>query len=53
MKKKMAYADKINVPFAVIIGDDEVNADKLTVKNLETGEQTLCTLEEAVNLINK
>lgn len=52
MKKKMAYADKINVPFAVIIGDDEVSEDKLTVKNLETGEQALCTIDEAVKLIN-
>lgn len=52
MKKKMAYADKINVPFAAIIGDDEVSEDKLTVKNLETGEQALCTIDEAVKLIN-
>ena len=40
MKKKMTYANRINVPYAIIIGDDEIAQNKLAVKNLETGEQT-------------
>lgn len=51
MKKKMTYANRINVPFAIIIGDDEIAQNKLAVKNLETGEQTICTVEEAVDII--
>lgn len=41
MKKKMNYANKLNVPFVIIIGEDEVKAGKVTVKNMETGEQEL------------
>lgn len=51
MKKKMTYANRINVPYAIIIGDDEIAQNKLAVKNLETGEQTICTVEEAVDII--
>ena len=39
VKQKFAYADKLGVPYAVIIGDDEVAAGTVSVKNLQTGEQ--------------
>ena len=39
VKQKFAYADKLGVPYAVIIGDDEVAAGAVSVKNLQTGEQ--------------
>ncbi len=51
MKKKMTYANRINVPYAIIIGDDEIAENKIAVKNLETGEQTICKVEEAINII--
>ena len=38
-KAKMSYADKIQVPFAVLIGEDEVNEGVLSVKDMQTGEQ--------------
>ena len=38
-KQKMSYADKIKVPFAVLIGEDEMNAGLVSVKNMKTGEQ--------------
>ena len=46
-RQKMAYADKIGAPFAVILGEDELAAGKLTCKNMITGEQALLTAEEA------
>ena len=38
-KAKMSYADKIAAPFAVLIGEDEVNEGVLSVKDMQTGEQ--------------
>jgi histidyl-tRNA synthetase len=38
-KAKMSYADKLGVPFVVFLGEDEINAGKITVKNMKTGEQ--------------
>ncbi len=38
-KQKMAYADKIGVPFAVLLGEDEIAEGVCSVKNMKTGEQ--------------
>ena len=46
MKKKMNYANKQNVPYVVIIGEDEVAQNKVTVKNMITGEQELKNIDE-------
>lgn len=46
MKKKMNYANKQNVPYVIIIGEDELNANKVMVKNMTTGEQELKAVEE-------
>jgi histidyl-tRNA synthetase len=39
LKSQFKYADKINARFVIAIGDDEINENKLTVKNMATGEQ--------------
>lgn len=46
MKKKMNYANKQNVPYVIIIGEDEINANKVMVKNMATGNQELKAVEE-------
>ena len=46
-KQKMAYADKLAVPFAVLLGEDEIAEGKCSVKNMRTGEQVKLTAEEA------
>ena len=38
-KQKMSYADKIGVPYVVLLGEDEINAGKVTVKDMVTGTQ--------------
>ncbi len=38
-KQKMSYADKLSIPYVVFIGEDEVNAGKVTVKDMTSGEQ--------------
>lgn len=39
MKKKMAYADKIGVPYVVLVGEDEISSGFFTVKNMSTRKQ--------------
>ena len=50
-KQKMAYADKLGVPFAVLLGEDEIAENKCSVKNMATGEQQKLTAEEAAAYI--
>ena len=38
-KQKMTYADKIGVPYVIILGDEEIAAGVAAVKNMRTGEQ--------------
>ena len=38
-KKKINYADKINTNYVIIIGEDEVSKNEVSIKNMETGEQ--------------
>ena len=52
-KAKMSYADKLRVPFAVLIGEDEVSEGVLSVKNMTTGEQVKLPVNEAAALIRK
>ena len=46
-KTKIAYADKLGIPFVAFLGEDEIAAGKLSLKNLSTGEQSLLTRSEA------
>ena len=50
-KQKMAYADKLGVPFAVLLGEDEIAEGKCSVKNMTTGQQVTLTPWEAVDYI--
>ena len=50
-KQKMAYANKLGVPFAVLLGEDEIAEGKCSVKNMVTGEQQKLTPEEAASYI--
>lgn len=47
-KKKLNYANKIGVPFVAIIGGDEIQARKVSLKNMKTGEQQTVHIEEAI-----
>jgi histidyl-tRNA synthetase len=53
MKKQMQYADKNNVPFVLVIGKDEMESGKLSLKNMKTGEQTAMDLDGIVNHLNQ
>ena len=50
-KAKMSYADKLGIPYVAFLGEDEIAADKVSVKDLSTGEQQLLTKQEAAAMI--
>ena len=52
-KQKMSYADKLGVPFAVLLGEDEIAQGKCSVKNMRTGEQVTLTAQEAAAHIRR
>jgi len=46
MGKKFSYADKLKIPYVLIIGPDEVAENKVSFRDMKTGEQSLLSLEE-------
>ena len=48
MKKQMSYANAKQIPFVALAGENEIAAGKLTLKNMQTGEQTLVTPDELI-----
>jgi len=50
-KAKMNYANKIEVPYVVLLGEDEISQNKVTVKDMLTGEQMTVTAREAADWI--
>ena len=52
MKKQMAYANAKQIPFVALAGENEMNEQKLTLKNMASGEQQLVTIEELINIIS-
>jgi len=39
LKAKFKYADKLQIPYVIIIGEDEISKDIVTLKNMKTGEE--------------
>ena len=52
-KAKMSYADRLGFPFVAILGEDELAAGKLSLKNMKTGEQTLLDPEKAAETVKR
>lgn len=51
MKKQMAYANAKQVPYVVLVGENEMAEGKLTLKNMATGEQQLLAVEELIAVL--
>ncbi|MEP5611967.1 MAG: histidine--tRNA ligase [Cyclobacteriaceae bacterium] len=51
IQKQFKYADKINVPFVVVIGDEERESKSYTLKNMSSGEQQKHTLDELIKAV--
>ena len=51
IKKQMTYADNNKIPFVAIVGENELNEGKVMLKNMQTGEQKLLSMEEVIETI--
>ena len=52
-KQKLAYANKLGVPYVVLLGEDELAAGKCALKDMRTGEQVLVSAQEAAQRIQE
>jgi len=48
IKSKFKYADKLQIPNVIIIGDEEIESNTVALKNMETGQQEILSIEEVV-----
>lgn len=51
MKKQMKFANDKNIKYTVLVGSNEMESGKLTVKNMESGEQQSLTIEDLITLL--
>ena len=51
MAKKLEYADKRNIPFVIIVGENEIKDDVVTIKDMKKKKQETVNVEEAVEMI--
>ena len=51
IKKQMEYANKKGIPYVLFVGENEMAAGTVTVKEMATGEQTTLTVSEAIATI--
>ena len=50
-KQKMSYADKLGVPYILLLGEDEITQGKASLKDMRTGEQELLSAAEIIERI--
>lgn len=51
LSKQFKYANNKNIPFVIIIGEEEIKKEKVVVKNMASGNQETVTIEKAVQII--
>jgi len=51
MKKQMEYANRKQIPYVVLAGESEIQEGKLTLKNMETGQQSLLSTDEIIQYL--
>ncbi|MBQ8044403.1 MAG: histidine--tRNA ligase [Clostridia bacterium] len=51
VKAMMNYANRIGVSYVIILGEDEQKQNLVTLKNMETGEQELCSLDKVIEAL--
>ena len=51
MKKQMSYADAKKIPYVALVGENEIAENKINLKNMTSGEQTLVSTKELIDLL--
>ena len=49
LKKQLAYANNREIPFVLLVGEKEIESDRYTLKNMQTGEQELLSSSELIS----
>jgi len=52
MKKQMTYADKRNIPYVVLVGEEELNSNTFTLKTMKTGHQEQLLIDDLIDTLN-
>ncbi len=50
-KQKMSYADKLGVPYILLLGEDEITQGKASLKDMRSGEQELLDTGEIIDRV--
>jgi histidyl-tRNA synthetase len=53
ISKKLNYANKLGIPYVILIGEEEIQDNLLILKNMETGEQNKLSLEDIIKVVNE
>ena len=53
MGKKFNYADKLNIPYVIVVGEEEVKTNLYSLRDMKTGEQNSLLIEEIIRLLKK
>jgi len=48
ISKKLNYANKLNIPYTIVIGEEEIKKQMVSLKNMKTGSQELITVDDAI-----
>ena len=51
LQKKMKYANALNIPYTIVLGESEVKENIYTLKNMHTGEQTVGSISELISCL--
>ena len=52
IKAKFKYADRLQIPYVITIGEDEIKNNTVALKNMGNGEQQVLTIDEAIEVLN-
>ena len=52
LKKQLQFANNKKIPYVVIIGEDEKKVNKITLKNMNSGNQQLLEVKELLNILS-
>lgn len=51
LQKKLNYANKLGIPYVILIGSDEIETNELTLKDMKVGEQFKLSVDEIINKV--
>ncbi len=52
LKKQLNYADEKKIPFVILVGSEEMDSGKLSLKNMKSGDQQKLSIEEIIEILN-